>query len=54
MMSSLCMHANLQPDTEPVEDQEVEEEEEKGEQEAETAALKLQSVEEAEGLHITH
>ena len=54
MMSSLCMHANLQPDTKPVEDQEVEEEEEKGEQEAETAALKLQSVEEAEGLHITH
>lgn len=52
-MPSLCMHANLQPDTEPVEDQEVEGEEEKGEQETETAALTLQSVEEVEGLHIT-
>ena len=52
-MPSLCIHANLQPDTEPVEDQEVEREEEKGEQETETAALKLQSVEEVEGLHIT-
>ena len=50
---TVCMHANLQPDTEPVEDQEVEGEEEKGEQETETAALTLQSVEEVEGLHIT-
>lgn len=52
MTSSLCTHANLQPDTEPVEDQEVEREEEEKEEETEAAALGLQSVGEIEGLHV--